>query len=127
MTKLISMQNSANKKNGRGNSCDSCGRTYEDPIHLTNLSGSTSQNYDACPFCFSKVEEESPVLRKIDDLRKSLTEDSIKYPEEPTKKPEASEQDECPHHFGYLKKRPKNAPIPESCLTCKKMIQCLLT
>jgi len=126
LTKLIPVQHSANKKDAGGTLCDSCGRTFEDPIHLTNLSGVTAQNYDACPFCFSRVEE-SPVLQKIDDLRKSISESSITFPEDLSKKPESPGQDECPHHFGYLRKRPKNAPIPESCLTCKKMIQCLLT
>ncbi len=32
----------------------------------------------------------------------------------------------CPHHFGYLSKRPKDIPIPEECLTCRKMVQCML-
>ena len=30
----------------------------------------------------------------------------------------------CPHYLGYLKKRPKNSPIPENCFTCMKMIDC---
>ena len=31
----------------------------------------------------------------------------------------------CAHHLGYLKRRPKNTPIPEECLTCSKMIECM--
>jgi len=31
----------------------------------------------------------------------------------------------CAHHLGYLKRRPKNTPIPEECLTCTKMIDCM--
>ena len=31
---------------------------------------------------------------------------------------------ECPHHFGYLASRPKNASMPQECLTCKKMLDC---
>jgi len=30
----------------------------------------------------------------------------------------------CTHHLGYLKKR-GNTPIPEECLTCSKMIDCM--
>jgi len=31
----------------------------------------------------------------------------------------------CPHHFGYLADHPKSAPIPEECLTCQKMLECI--
>jgi hypothetical protein len=31
----------------------------------------------------------------------------------------------CPHHFGYLKEHPKNTPIPNECLTCTKIMECL--
>jgi len=33
---------------------------------------------------------------------------------------------ECPHHFGYLREHPKNTPIPNECLTCTKIMECLL-
>jgi len=31
---------------------------------------------------------------------------------------------ECPHHFGYLKKLPKDAPIPDECFRCPRMSDC---
>jgi hypothetical protein len=31
----------------------------------------------------------------------------------------------CSHFFGYLNKRQKGAPIPEQCLICAKMLDCL--
>ncbi len=31
----------------------------------------------------------------------------------------------CPFHFGYLKEHPKNTPIPNECLTCAKIMECL--
>lgn len=31
----------------------------------------------------------------------------------------------CQYYFGYLKKIPKNASIPDECLTCPKITQCL--
>ena len=31
---------------------------------------------------------------------------------------------ECLHHFGYLTSCDKDAPIPEECLTCRKMLEC---
>jgi hypothetical protein len=32
----------------------------------------------------------------------------------------------CTHFLGYLKKRSKEAPIPDECLTCDKMIECMV-
>jgi len=30
----------------------------------------------------------------------------------------------CTHQFGYLKRLPKDAPIPDECFTCPKYIRC---
>jgi len=30
----------------------------------------------------------------------------------------------CPHVFGYLKKLDKNAPIPDECLSCSRIMEC---
>jgi hypothetical protein len=78
--------------------------------------------YSACPFCFSKQAEveEAPV-----ETPPSSVKDLTAFPKAPedVKRPDGLS---CPHYLGYLKKRPKNAPIPESCLTCPQMISCLL-
>jgi hypothetical protein len=45
-----------------------------------------------------------------------------------SKKPASSRNNQssgCPHHFGYLKEHPKNTPIPNECLTCTKIMECL--
>ena len=31
----------------------------------------------------------------------------------------------CPQSFGYLATRPKNEPIPQQCLFCLKLVDCL--
>jgi len=38
--------------------------------------------------------------------------------------PEKEKISGCPNYFGYLANRPKNAPIPQECLTCQKMLEC---
>jgi len=32
----------------------------------------------------------------------------------------------CPHHVGYLKKRSRDEAVPDSCLTCPKILQCMV-
>jgi hypothetical protein len=31
----------------------------------------------------------------------------------------------CPHHFGYLAELCKNKPIPEECLLCSRVVDCI--
>jgi hypothetical protein len=32
----------------------------------------------------------------------------------------------CKHHIGYLGEREPNVQIPDECLTCKEIVQCML-
>jgi len=36
-------------------------------------------------------------------------------------------QSKCSHHFGYLASLPKNVPIPQECLICLKVADCMMT
>ncbi len=97
----------------------------ETPIKLTNLSAAPMQTYNACPFCFSKVSE-TEALEEPNNLNVSTSEEVSPVRARVQKTAEIPEHINCPHYFGYLKKRPRNASIPDTCLTCQKMIQCLL-
>ena len=33
----------------------------------------------------------------------------------------------CLHYFGYLSKLTKNSSIPEDCLLCSKVVECLVS
>ena len=33
----------------------------------------------------------------------------------------------CQRYFGFLSQRPKGTPIPEECLTCEKMLDCMVS
>ncbi len=110
-----------------------CRREIEEPILLTNLSVTPPEQYDACPYCFSKLdpntanqdetnaleEDEDPnfqVLKKVEDLILSSN-----GPQEKEK-----ETSGCPEDFGYLANRPENVPIPPECMLCPKMVDCML-
>ncbi len=42
-----------------------------------------------------------------------------RFPPQPQR---ASSQ--CTYGFGYLRKRPRDAPVPDGCLSCSRMIEC---
>jgi hypothetical protein len=126
--------------NGRHNSCscDACERDFENPIQLTNLSAMPAQIYSACPFCFSKLSTDQPPEEPSPELWEPNPEplkpgsemdsstDSPNRLEQRDISTENASEGKCAHYFGYLKKRPKSAAVPDSCLTCEKMIKCLL-
>jgi hypothetical protein len=116
-----------------------CGRNIEEPILLTNLSVKPTEQYDACPYCFTKLIPETPVeLEEVtpsekDEILETSTEDSsqvLKKVEDlilgSSENKEKEDEKGCPEKFGYLANRPKEAPIPPDCLLCPKMVDCML-
>lgn len=68
------------------------------------------------------------ISEQIELLKLSLTDPSPKNIE--TISTETPSSDEvalpnCLHYFGYLRFIPENGSIPDECLTCQKVIECL--
>jgi len=99
-----------------------CQRKIEEPILLKSLSTAPKEQYYACPHCFTKLEV------GIENVQPRKEEEKTEREKPPLKALEKEETgpSECSHHFGYLAKRPKNAPIPQGCLICSKIVQCML-
>ena len=94
--------------------CNECGGTFQKPILATVSYNGRVRVYHACPRCMSRISKEG---KKI-----TISREDVK---KPLVKPENNVR--CKHFFGYLKKRPKDVPFPDECLTCDKMIECLLS
>lgn len=121
-----------------------CRRRIEEPIFLTNLSFTQPEQYDACPHCFTKLEPEIAVsqVKAPDKKVTAPSENTILEKDEKASSPlikkvedlilasnEAKEKENktgCPQDFGYLANRPKDTPIPQECLVCPKMVDCML-
>jgi hypothetical protein len=132
-----------------------CHQEIEEPILLNNLSKTPAEQYYACPRCLIKLDtdaeneedviEESatsspmhPSLERVLDVisansqkeRKGvegIEEAPVKPSKGEGKGPEGEESPKgCPHHFGYLAHRPKDTSIPQECLTCQKIVDCML-
>jgi DNA-directed RNA polymerase subunit RPC12/RpoP len=101
-------------------SCTECGQIFEHPLLVTDLTKTPPETYYGCPHCLMKINgfDKKPKEKKKEKKPSSL-------PTEDQKTVENNSPSGCPHHFGYLKNRPKGTPIPEECLTCKKIVQCL--
>jgi len=40
--------------------------------------------------------------------------------------PELNPEAQCEHHFGYLSDRASGEKIPEECMVCEKMLDCMV-
>ena len=126
-----------------------CRKKIEEPILLKDSSIKPPKQYYACPHCFIKLDADAendeditqetvpnspvpPSLEKILDVISNQSqkekENKEKTEELPVKlsKKEEKGSSGCPHNFGYLANRPKNAPIPQECLICPKIVDCML-
>jgi hypothetical protein len=112
-------------------------------LRLTNLSRKPHlETYYACPYCFSKVDEvEEPEPYEAENKMEHLLEvreggyemptgeeNAMKSLKSGTQKElrTAATEMNCPHQVGYLKNRAKDQPVPDTCLTCPKILQCMM-
>ncbi len=117
----------------RGFACPNqmCGKVFLVPLTVENLSSKQAVPYSACPFCLTEVSSKEPSdqLEPNDSAEiptpKIKQEVVRKLGEEP-EEPRLEEGLVCPYEFGYLGKRSKNEGIPEECMTCEKIVQCML-
>jgi len=91
---------------------DGCAKSFDKPTVLTDSSTIPRQTFYACPHCMSKVD----IL--VDNM-KVVGVKLIEYPrvfDSPAK---------CVHYFGFLNTISRNAAIPDDCLVCPKVLQCI--
>ena len=93
-----------------------CKKGFEKPLMLTDFSKTPRETYYACPHCLTKVDV------VVKDSGAGSGSVSVKTSENFVGRPPA----ECSHHFGYLKSLPREATIPDECLTCSKLLQCFV-
>ncbi len=184
-----------------------CQKEIEEPILLTVYSAKPIKQYEACPYCFAKIESEptleqkqqivlepaeveQEVIEEAEEYKSNQSENSIlekekgsgpklldrvkaligKSTESEIEKPEIIEEPKekhsqkekkvikeepeteyffteeekrdaskikptaekekqfsgCPQTFGFLAKRPKDMPIPQQCILCPKIVDCML-
>jgi DNA-directed RNA polymerase subunit RPC12/RpoP len=99
--------------------CDECGGTFQKPLWATDSSKGNVEEYYACPRCMTKVD-----YRKAQPSTAKESEILVEEHEKASEKPK--DDLVCNHFLGYMKKRAKDVPIPDECLTCSRMIECML-
>jgi len=88
-----------------------CEKTFEKPTVLTDASTIPRQSFYVCPYCMSKIDVVTENLKVV----------GVKPTEYPTVFDSPAK---CAHFSGLLNALPPDAPLPDECLICPKVLQC---
>ena len=95
-----------------------CRKVFDKPLKTLNLQNS-AEPYAACPYCLTKITESQVEISKPETQDESplSKEKSSKNVEKPST---------CHYHFGYLSEREDKQQIPDECIVCKALLECML-
>jgi DNA-directed RNA polymerase subunit RPC12/RpoP len=109
----------------------SCGKVFVNPVKVKNLALKEAEPYYACPYCLTETvleERTSAAIKKKQkkEIKQIEIKESVVLPIEEKSGQKNPKAQECTHHFGYLSKRSSNDEIPEECMICENLVQCML-
>lgn len=109
----------------------SCGKVFVNPVKAKNLALKETKPYHACPYCLTEIvidEKESVEIKS--ERKPEMKETEIKELRAPITDEKSAQTNpkaqKCVHHFGYLSKRSTKEKIPEECMVCENIVQCML-
>lgn len=105
---------------------DKCKKVFDTPIVVHNLG--LQNKYSACPSCLTEVLKKAFAKRGQKRARETAQtkEDRVKLRSiDPRIFCQEAQPNDCPYHFSYLSERSKEEAIPEECLLCSKVMDCM--
>jgi DNA-directed RNA polymerase subunit RPC12/RpoP len=90
-----------------------CEKAFDRPAVFTDPRELPRQSYYACPHCNSKLD----IITENTKIKGVRATEYPKVLDSPAK---------CAHFSGLLNGLPANAPLPDECLICPKVLQCNL-
>ena len=106
----------------------SCRKTFTTPLKTINLQEDTTEPYLACPYCLTKLEIEQPKKEKEPRIFEPLSKISSENIQDDNKVKNRNREkpSDCQFHLGYLSERSSKDQIPDDCLICKDIVECML-
>ena len=101
----------------------SCGKVFTKPLRALNLQQDSEGSYDACPYCLTEITLDDSLMVTSDEPKETEAEEK-EYTEERAEIPE--KPSECGYYLGYLSERSSKEKIPDECMMCKDIVECML-
>lgn len=106
----------------------SCGKVFSNPLKTENFGSKRGHTYEACPYCLTEIVVEASSLGREDEERPEIEEtqrtETSPHLNEEVK--QSTSVEKCQHQLGYLSKRSPKEKIPEECMMCSKIVECML-
>jgi len=113
-------------------------RNTQDGLHFTRREGATAKSERSSELSQPTLQTSGPKsqpesegrqvhkpLFQYPQIRNEAQEKPLGSPKRNGEKSSFESQRKCSHFFGYVKTLPKNTPIPDECLWCPSIVDCL--
>jgi len=107
----------------------SCKKNFNAPLKTINLQQTPPDPYFSCPHCLTEAEPIEELQRIVADAEEDSLEESQQETSqiEPEEKPKINDTAAvCHYHRGYLSERTGKEGIPDDCLVCGEILDCML-
>ncbi len=107
----------------------SCKKSFTTPLKTLNLQENPTEPYFACPFCLTKIktsEETQKATNKSEVIKVEKIQPEENQAETKEKSKNTEKSSGCNYHLGYLSERSSKEQIPDECLVCKDIVECML-
>jgi hypothetical protein len=106
----------------------SCRKSFTVPLKTLNLQQTQTEPYFSCPYCLTQIKIE-PIKPNYPTEETLLEKAQPKMNQAETKENLVKNSDKpsgCHYHTGYLSERSSKEEIPDECLVCKDIVDCML-
>jgi hypothetical protein len=97
-----------------------CGKVITKPLLTLNLQQSSKKPYEACPYCLTEID--------VSEAKKIMPpQDTVSEVASSEEKPSQNQEKvpDCKHFFGYMSEKEHKKEMPDECMLCSKIIQCM--
>jgi hypothetical protein len=101
----------------------SCKKNFTTPLKTLNLQQNPTEPYFSCPYCLSKIETIDEPLKIVEEPLEAQEKPSNVEIEKSSNNDRTSD---CRFHIGYLSERSSKENIPDDCLICKDIVNCMM-
>jgi hypothetical protein len=100
-----------------------CKKVFNAPLKALNLQDESAEPYSACPYCLTPIVEEKI---EINWKHEKEQEDTSQAKEKEKSSKNKEKPADCHYHFGYLSEREQKGQIPDECVVCQDIVDCML-
>jgi hypothetical protein len=97
---------------------EACKKVITKPLKTINRQQSSKEPYYACPYCLTEIT-----------FSETENDDVPEKPEgavpEGTASQNLEKSSDCKHYFGYMSEKEHKQQMPEECMLCSQIIDCM--